>query len=75
LELVRYVHLNLIRAALVSGMEALDGYRYSGHRAIIGNEARDWQETEAVLRLFSDKRSVTRKRYRRFVVKGMWASL
>ncbi|MCG6537042.1 MAG: transposase [Syntrophales bacterium LBB04] len=71
LELVRYVHLNPIRAGLVSGMEALDGYRYSGHRAIIGNDTRDWQETEAVLRLFSATRSVARKRYRYFVEKGM----
>jgi putative transposase len=71
LELVRYVHLNPIRAGLASDMEALDGYCSSGHRALIGNDTRDWQETKTVLRLFSATRSVARTRYRRFVEQGM----
>ncbi|MCG6538457.1 MAG: transposase, partial [Syntrophales bacterium LBB04] len=71
LELVRYVHLNPVRADLVSGMEALDDYRYCGHGAIIGRQERDWQDVEAVVRLFADRRSVARQRYRRFVEKGI----
>jgi hypothetical protein len=35
LELVRYVHLNPVRAGLVKDMQALDAYRYGGHSAIV----------------------------------------
>jgi REP element-mobilizing transposase RayT len=71
LELVRYVHLNPVRAGLVKDMQALDGYRYGGHSAIVGKQIRDWQDTETVLRFFSEKGSVARQRYRRFVEKGL----
>ncbi len=30
-ELVRYIHLNVIRAGLAKNMEELDGYRWSRH--------------------------------------------
>jgi len=35
-ELVRYIHLNPLRAALVTDFTALNTYPYSGHAAIIG---------------------------------------
>ncbi len=31
LELVRYIHLNPVRAKLVSDIKALDNYAFSGH--------------------------------------------
>jgi REP element-mobilizing transposase RayT len=36
LELVRYVHLNPIRASIVKDLEGLKSYRYCGHSVIIG---------------------------------------
>lgn len=36
LALVRYIHLNSIRAKIVQTMEQLDRYPWSGHRAFIG---------------------------------------
>ncbi|MDZ7696326.1 MAG: transposase [Deltaproteobacteria bacterium] len=35
-ELVRYIHLNSLRANLVDGIGALDRYPYSGHSAVMG---------------------------------------
>ena len=37
LELVRYIHLNPVRAGIVADMKALDGYPWSGHHVIVGN--------------------------------------
>jgi len=37
LELIRYIHLNPIRAGLVKGLRELDRYPWCGHSAILGN--------------------------------------
>ena len=36
LELIRYIHLNPLRAKLVEDLKALDKYPWSGHSAILG---------------------------------------
>jgi len=36
LELIRYIHLNPLRAKLVQGLKELDKYRWTGHSAILG---------------------------------------
>jgi REP element-mobilizing transposase RayT len=70
LELVRYIHLNPIRAQLVDTMEALDHYPYSGHSAVMGKIDRKWQNVSGVLELFGDRTGTGRRRYRIFVEKG-----
>jgi hypothetical protein len=52
LELVRYIHLNPLRAKQVTSLKQLDRYRYSGHSAVMGNHPNDWQATDALLRIF-----------------------
>jgi REP element-mobilizing transposase RayT len=37
LELIRYIHLNTLRAKLVSDMNALDVYPWTGHSTLMGN--------------------------------------
>ena len=37
LELIRYIHLNPLRAGLVKDLQELDTYSWSGHSAILGN--------------------------------------
>jgi REP element-mobilizing transposase RayT len=37
LELIRYIHLNPLRAKLVEDLKALDKYPWSGHSAILGS--------------------------------------
>jgi len=36
LELVRYIHLNPLRAEIVENLEALERYPYTGHSALMG---------------------------------------
>jgi REP element-mobilizing transposase RayT len=73
LELVRYIHLNPIRAGVVSDMKSLDGYPYSGHSRLMGKIKRGFQDTEKVLALFGPTRRTARRRYRDFVTKGLAA--
>jgi len=70
-ELVRYIHLNALRARLVSEMKGLDRYRWSGHSVIMGKTNNDWQNIDRVLGLFDDTKLKARRRYRAFVKKGI----
>jgi REP element-mobilizing transposase RayT len=70
-ELVRYIHLNPLRAKLVEEIAALDKYPYSGHSAVLGKVKRDWQKVDYVLSFFGKKKSEAKKAYRHFVEKGI----
>jgi putative transposase len=72
LELVRYIHLNPIRAGIAKGMEALDKYPKTGHAAIVGKTKHKWQDTGSVLSLFGQKTPSARKAYRAFVEEGIF---
>jgi len=71
LELVRYIHLNPIRARLVADIKALDKYPFCGHAVIMGKKKKEWQDDAYVLKLFDKKRSTARRRYKIFVQKGI----
>jgi len=60
-ELVRYIHLNLLRAGLVKDFKELDRNPWSGHSALVGKVKREWQNTEYVLSFFGS--SNARKTY------------
>jgi len=45
-ELVRYIHLNPMRAKIVSGIKELNRYPYSGHSVIMGKQKHEWQDIE-----------------------------
>ncbi|MBM4309922.1 MAG: hypothetical protein FJ119_03100 [Deltaproteobacteria bacterium] len=70
-ELVRYIHLNPLRARLVNDMRSLDGYRWSGHSAIVGKVVHPWQDTDYVLGWFGKTKPEARRRYREFVLSGI----
>ena len=53
-ELVRYIHLNPLRAKIVSDLRELDRYPYSGHSRLKGNIDDGRQDTESVLILLAD---------------------
>ncbi len=72
-ELVRYIHLNPLRAGLVDNLAALDEYPYCGHSAIKGRVSRTWQDTDYVLAGFGHRRSQARRAYSRFVGAGIGA--
>jgi len=71
LELVRYIHLNPIRAGLVNTLDELGRFPYSGHCVLIGKGERVWQDADGVLRMFGEKMGAARRAYRFFVEKGM----
>ena len=56
LELVRYIHLNQIRAKLVKSLKSLEKYKYTGHSAIVGGRDCPMQDVDGVLSWFSDNR-------------------
>ena len=53
--LVRYIHLNPMRAGLVKGLGELNRYRWSGHSFLIGRYRNSWQAKEYVLRQFDGR--------------------
>ena len=71
LELVRYIHLNPIRAKLVKDFDELAQYEYCGHSAVLGKVKKPWQDTAWVLKMFSQKLGPARRAYRVFLKKGI----
>jgi putative transposase len=63
LSLVRYIHLNPVRAGLVKG---LDEYKWSSHKDYL-NGNKGFIEIEKVLRLFSERPFLARRLYEDFV--------
>jgi len=70
LVLVRYIHLNPVRANIITTIKALDHYPWSGHSVIMGNNKQQWMDTDHVLSYFSTKTRAARNAYRRFVEEG-----
>ena len=71
LELVRYVHANPLRAKTVRTLDALDGYPWTGHSALMGRMPRPWQAVGEVLGQFGQRLRVARRRYREYVAEGL----
>ena len=71
LELIRYIHLNPIRAGLIDDLRALDDYPYAGHSAIMGKMKRDWQDVESVLKRYDQRAGYARRHYWSFVEQGI----
>lgn len=71
LELVRYIHLNPLRAGLVKSIDELEHYPWSGHHVIMGKDGLDRQKTDEILSLFGRNRESARRAYREFVVDGI----
>jgi len=71
LELVRYIHLNPLRAKAVADLHELGHYPYSGHSGLMGKSVRPWQDIEYVLGSFGKRVSVARSRYLSYVEAGL----
>jgi putative transposase len=67
LELVRYVHLNPVRAKVAASAEE---YPWTGHKAYRGEESIPWLCTEMTLGMLSAKRSKAIGAYAAFVKAG-----
>lgn len=71
LELVRYIHLNPLRAKLAPNFDALQSFSFSGHSALSGKVARSWQDTDFILGLFGATVKKARLEYLRYVDAGI----
>ena len=70
LELVRYIHLNPLRARVVKTLENLQSYSYSGHAVIMGKIDCQWQDSNYVLSFFGKTKSLSRRNYLQFIAEG-----
>jgi REP element-mobilizing transposase RayT len=73
LELVRYIHLNPLRAGMVADLNALEHYPWSGHAVLLGHRTMEGQETGEVLAHFGKGRTRALRGYRQFVADGVAA--
>jgi REP element-mobilizing transposase RayT len=71
LALIRYIHLNPVRAGIVGTMEELDRYPWSGHSVLMGEREYGWMDVKYVLLQFKDTIKKARDAYRRFVEEGI----
>jgi REP element-mobilizing transposase RayT len=67
LELIRYIHLNPVRAGICG---TADDFPWSGHHSYTGNDIGSWVSTDWVLTQFGASVESARSRYRSFVAQG-----
>ncbi|HPQ81216.1 MAG TPA: transposase [bacterium] len=68
LELVRYIHLNPVRAGIVQKPE---DYPWTGHKGYMAQKADPWLERDAILMLFGKETESAQARYEDFVMGGL----
>ena len=73
LELVRYIHLNPLRAGIVEDLKGLNAYPYCGHCVLLGKTAPGFQDVDYMLSLFGGNVAQARRGYLEFVKKGVAA--
>lgn len=71
LELVRYIHLNPVRARLVPDVEALASHPWTGHATLLGQTCQLGQDTDFVLAQFGHTPQSARQAYSEFVHDGV----
>src|SRR5512139_29719 len=71
LKLVRYLHVNPLRATVVPDLRALDRYPWTGHSALLGRVPRPWQDTATILGQFGATPARARRAYHAFVAAGI----
>lgn len=71
-ELVRYIHHNPLRAAIVDDLRK---YAWSSHTAYLGGTCPDWLTVDWVLSMFGNTERAARRRYRDFMQQQQPASV
>jgi hypothetical protein len=64
---VRYIHLNPLRAGIVSNLEALNSFPYCGHSELMAKRKRPWQNVDYVLHSFGKGVYGARREYSSYV--------
>ena len=71
LELVRYIHLNPLRAAVVPDLSSLNRYLWTGHAGMLGRGKQAWHDTESSLSFFGATSYAAKKAYLEFMRAGV----
>ena len=69
-ELIRYIHLNPIRAKVVKSIAFLDRYPWCGNAVLMGQLKYPWQDCEYVLSWFGPNNSAL-KAYHQYLCEGV----
>ncbi|GAB6906035.1 Methionine-R-sulfoxide reductase (fragment) [Desulfosarcina cetonica] len=70
-ELVRYIHLNPLRAGIVEDLAQLDRHPWCGHGVVMARCDAPWQDRDYVLKWFGRTEGEAKRVYRAFVKKGI----
>jgi len=70
-ELIRYIHLNPLRAGLVDDLSGLNTYPWCGHALVMNGAEHPWHDVSFVLSRFGEKSGEARRRYREFLESGI----
>jgi len=71
LALVRYIHLNPLRANIVKTIEELNRYPFCGHQAVLRRTIYPWMDVDYVLLQFGSSRRKGLTEYRKFMRDGV----
>jgi REP element-mobilizing transposase RayT len=71
LELVRYIHLNPLRARNVPDLRRLNTYPFCGHGVLLGKRKNQFQDTKTVFKQFGGTIETARDKYRAYIKKGI----
>ncbi len=67
LQLVKYIHLNPLKAGIVNDYESLLYYDWSGHASLLGVKNTSWQDVDFVLSKFTNSNSKPKQEYLKFI--------
>ena len=71
LELIRYIHLNPVRAGMLKDLNELEIFPWCGHAELTGKITRNLINAAAVLSLFAARKQTALKNYRAFLADGI----
>lgn len=71
LELLRYIHLNPVKASIVKDLASLSHWPYSGYAALMGKTVYQWFEVGETLLLFAEKKNNARRILTQFMKEGL----
>lgn len=67
LELIRYIHLNPVRAGMLPDLDQLKNYPWTGHAGMLGCHLQKWHAATVALGYFGSNIGSARASYKRFV--------
>jgi hypothetical protein len=70
-QLIAYIHLNPLRAGIVSSMDELASYLWCGHSVLVGRQVCDWLDRDYVLQFFGSREGSAKSAYLKYLESEM----